>query len=211
MPAKHFLEHALAITLNHIPMTRHDPLKPPLVDSTHTLIEPIPIARTSAIPNRAFLPHRRARGTLQRAKDLGQYAARCVLACLAELLRGRQVEHHICSDERLCGLVVEDEFFVDVGGHVFPVELGIELGGYGCYGICFGEDKGEGHGLVALLGALLGEGFGTHDLCGGVGLVPGPKEDVVLKRDKLLEVVKGKREIKYLCVECGDVLHFSEF
>jgi hypothetical protein len=41
--------------------------------------------------------------------------------------------------------------------------------------------------------------------------VPGPKEDVVLKRDKLLEVVKGKREIKYLCVECGDVLHFSEF
>tara|TARA_R110002003_G_scaffold40_5_gene2634 strand:+ start:13285 stop:13617 length:333 start_codon:yes stop_codon:yes gene_type:complete len=75
---------------------------------------------------------------------------------------------------------VEDEFLVDVAGHVFPVELFVELGADGCYGLFGGEEEGEGDGLVVLLGALFGQRRGAKDLCGGVGLVPGAEEDVVL-------------------------------
>jgi hypothetical protein len=76
--------------------------------------------------------------------------------------------------------VVEDEFLVDVAGHVFPVELGVEFGADGCEGLFGGEEEGERDGLVVLLGALFGQRRGAEDLRAGVGLVPGAEEDVVL-------------------------------
>jgi hypothetical protein len=76
--------------------------------------------------------------------------------------------------------VVEDEFFVDVGGHVFPLKLGVEFGGDGGDGLGFGEEKGERDVFVALFGALFGQSFDAEDLGGGVGLVPWAEENVVL-------------------------------
>jgi len=56
---------------------------------------------------------------------------------------------------------VEDEFLVGVRGHVFPVELCVEFlrdcgDGFGLL-----EDEGKGYVFVALLCALLGQGFGA--------------------------------------------------
>jgi hypothetical protein len=190
MPSEHLLPHALAISLNDIPVTRHNPLKSPPINPGHTLIEPRAIARTRPIPNRALLPHRRARSTLQRAKNLGQNPTSRILACPAELFGRWKVEHHVCLDKRLGGFVVEHDFLVEVRWHVFPIELGVEFGGNGGYGHAFCEDEGEGNVLVALLLALLGQGFGAEDLGGWVGGVPWAEEDVVL--EELLERIVCK-------------------
>jgi hypothetical protein len=189
MPPKHLLKHALACALNHIPMTRHNPLKSPSVDPAHTRIEPRAIARTRAIPNRAFLPHRAPRRTLQRAENLGQNPTARVFTCPAELLGGWQVEHHVGLNQRLCGFVVEHDFLVDVCGDVFPVKLGVEFRRDGIYGHALLEDEGEGNVFIALLFTLLGERFRAEDLGGRVGGVPGAEEDVVLEGE--LVDVKG--------------------
>jgi hypothetical protein len=88
--------------------------------------------------------------------------------------------------------VVEDKFFVEVGGDVFEVEFGVEFGRDGGYGLGLGEEEGEGHGLVALFGALFGEGFDAEDLGGRVGFMPGAKEDVVLEKVRLGWVRRGE-------------------
>lgn len=76
--------------------------------------------------------------------------------------------------------MVEDEFFVEVGGDVFPVEFCVELRGDCGNGLGFAEDKGEGDVFVLLLCAFLREGLRPEDLCIGIGGMPGAKEDVVL-------------------------------
>jgi hypothetical protein len=183
MPPKHLLPDTLAIPLDHIAVTRHNPLKPPPINPRHTLIKPLPIPTTRAIPNDSFLPLRLPRRTLQRAEDLRQHPALRIHARLAELLGGRQVEHHVCLYERLGGPVVENEFLVNVPRHVFPVELGVKFRRDGGDGLVFAEHEGEGHVFVALLLALFGQGFGAQDLCGRVRGVPGAEEDVVLGKE----------------------------
>jgi len=74
---------------------------------------------------------------------------------------------------------MEHDFFVEVRGDVFPIKLCVEFRGDGRYGFVFLEDEGEGDRLVALFCALFGEGFGAHNLRGGIGGVPGAEEDVV--------------------------------
>ena len=76
--------------------------------------------------------------------------------------------------------MVEYEFFVNVCGNVLPVKFCVELGGDRGNGFRFAEHKCKGYILILLLCAFLWEGFGAQNLRVGVGLVPGPKEDVVL-------------------------------
>lgn len=180
MPLEHLLKDALAIPLNHIAMTRNNPLKPPLINPGNRLRKSRPITRTRPIPNHALLPNRRTLCIRQRAENLGQDAAIRLHARPAELLRRRQIEHEIGGDEGARGLVVEHELLVDVGGDVFPVELCVEFGGDGGDGFGFAEDECKGDVFVFLFCALLRQGFGAEDLCVGVGLVPGAEEDVVL-------------------------------
>jgi hypothetical protein len=161
-------------------MTRHNALKPPLIYPCHTRIKPLPIPPTYPIPNRALLPYRTPSRTLHRAKYARQNPTRRIHARAAELLRRRQIEQHVCGNEGARGLVVEDEFFVEVGGHVFEVEFGVEFRRDGGDGFGLGEEEGEGHGFVVLFGALFGQCFDAENLGGGVGLVPGAEEDVVL-------------------------------
>jgi hypothetical protein len=198
-------------------MARHNPLKSPLVNPCDALIKRTPIPTARPIPNRAFLPHRRARRTLQRAEDLCQDTAIRVHARLAELLGRGQVEHHVCLYECLGGAVVEDDFLVDVRGHVFPVELCVELGRYRGYGGGLLEDVGEGDFFVALLFALFGECFGAHYLGGWVGFVPGAEEDVVLficervqvEGVEMGECTSASSAVMYLTSPSSDTLDFT--
>jgi hypothetical protein len=161
-------------------MARHNALEIPLINPRHALIERGAIPRTRTVPNNPFLPRRRARRALRRKRNLRQDPGPRVHARLAELLCRGEVEHHVRGDERLGGAVVEHEFLVQVRGDVFPVELCVEFWGDCGDGLGLLEEEGEGHVLVALLLALLGEGLGAQDGRVGVGLVPGAEEDVVL-------------------------------
>lgn len=105
--------------------------------------------------------------------------------------------------------MVEDEFFVEVRGDVFPVEFGVEFGADGGDGSGFLEDEGEGDLFVALLVALFGERLGAHYLGGGVGLVPGAEEDVVLWMMVRRSCVGISGKGEYLSVERGDVFDFA--
>lgn len=180
MPPKHLRPDTLPLPLNHIPMTRHNALKIPLINPRHALVEALPVPRTRTIPNNSLLPLRVPSRTLQRAEDLGEYSRRSVYTGLAELLGGRQIEHHVCGNERLGGSVVEDKFLVHVACDIFPVELCVEFWTNRRDGLVFLEHKGKRNVLVALLLALLGECFGAQDLCSWVSGVPGAEEDVVL-------------------------------
>jgi len=216
MPRKNLLPHTLPLFLNNIPMTRHNPLKPPSINPRNTLIKRTPIPTARAIPNRAFLPHRRARRTLHRAKDLRQDTTIRIHARLAKLLGCGQVEHHVCLYERLGGAVVEDDFLVNVRGHVFPIKLGVELWRYRGYGRGLFEDMREGDFFVALLFALFGEGLGAHYLGGWVGFVPGAEEDVVLYACEYVRVevwdwkcTSASSAVMYLTSPSSETLDFT--
>jgi len=156
------------------------------------------------------LPNRIPLRARKRAKEPRPRSAGRVHARFAVLLRRRQVEQEIRGDERARWLVVEDDFFVGVGGHVFPVEFGVEFGRDGLNGLRLPEHKRKGNRFILLLFALLGQRFGTDDLGVGVGLVPGAKEDVVL----WLASVPCQRSLggrnPHLGIKCCDVPDFAQ-
>lgn len=76
---------------------------------------------------------------------------------------------------------MEDDLLIGVRMHVFPVELGIELGrdGIECLG---GAEEVRERDIFfrAVFGTEFGEGLRAEDLGLWVGGVPGTEEDVVL-------------------------------
>lgn len=172
MPLHDLLEDALASGFDHISMTRHDPVEIPRPNPQHTLIERGSIRRTQSIPNRPLLPQRRALGTLQPAKNLGQNARGGVDGGFGELFGGGEVEEEIAFDEGFGGFVQEDEFFVRVAVDVFGGEGGVEFGIDGDGGGGGGEEVPGGFREleVFLFGAQGGQGVGGEDFCVGVCL-----------------------------------------
>lgn len=131
MPLQHLLKHALRARLDNIAMTRNQAIEIPLINPRRARRKALAIHRARAPPDHALLRQRLALRGGQRAEDLRQQPGPRVHARLAELLRGRRVEHVVCFDQGTGGPVVEYDFLVGVRVHVFPVELGVELGGYG--------------------------------------------------------------------------------
>lgn len=180
MPLEHLLEDALSVAFDHVAVTSDDALKIPVVDPGNRLGEALSVARAGSIPNSALLPDCTSFRTLQRTKDLGQDPSGRVDTGLAVLLGSREVEHEIGRDKGARRLVMEEDFLVQVGGNVLPLELGIELRRDCLDRFRLVEDEGERNVLVILLRALLRKSLGAEYLCVGVGLMPGTEEDVVL-------------------------------
>lgn len=155
-------------------MTRNNPVKLPPINPLHTLIKSLPPATTRPIPNQPLLPNRAAPRILQSTEDLGQNPRVGRDGCFAELFGCGEVEEQVGLDEGARGAVVEDEFFVDVGGDVFDVEFGGEFGGDGgWWDAAFGgeeEEVGGGEFEVGLFVAQVGQGVWREDLGVGVGL-----------------------------------------
>jgi len=211
MPLKHLLKNALPIPLNHIPMTRNDPVKIPLIDPPRTLVEARSIPTAQRIPLEPLLSQGLALRALEQLEQLRQNALIRSLPGPRVLLRRRRVEHIIRHNERLLRLVQEHQLLVGMVGDELVLEVPVELLGYAnAPAVLRREDGVEGdllavggrRGIVGALGALLGEALGADDDGLGEGLGPGADEDVVLDvgRDDVFQVVA-------LLLELG--LHFG--
>lgn len=89
VPSKHLLKDTLSTSLNHIPMTRDNPIKVPRSNMCHTLIKVWAITSRQSPPNDPLLPHRRTPSMLQSSKQLRQDPTLWILLRLAKLLSGR--------------------------------------------------------------------------------------------------------------------------
>lgn len=200
MPLKHLLKDPLPIPLNHIPMTRNDPVKTPLIDPPRTLIEARPVPPADRIPQKPLLSHGPALRALEQLEQLRQDAPIRRLPTPRVLLRRRGIEHVIRHDERPLRLVQEHQFLVRMVGDELILEVPIELLGHADAPAVRRRDDGvEGHllavgrglGVGGVLGALLGEALGPDDDGLREGLGPGADEDVVLdvRRDDVFQVI----------------------
>lgn len=107
--------------------------------------------------------------------------------------------------------MMEHNFLVGVCRYIFPVEFGVEFRRDGLNGFRLAKDKGKGNSFILLLFALLRQRLGTHNLGIGVGLVPGPKEDVVLWVITISIFVKDTCvRSTYFGIECSNVPDFSK-
>lgn len=192
MPLKHLPKDALPPTLNHIPMTRNDPIEIEPLDLAYTAIEPLPVHRARHIPIEPLLPHRRPPHTHQAHKHPRQEPVRGSHAGARILLVRGQVEEQVGFDEGAVGLVVEDELLVGVAVDILVVEVGVEVRVDLEVGLVLGgEDVLEaGAGGFVALGAFFGQPFGTQEPGGGEGRGPFGEEDVVLEvwRDQVLHL-----------------------
>lgn len=129
VPLQHLLENTFRACLDNVSVAGNQSIEVPLVNSRRARRKCLPIARARAPPNHPLLRQRLALRTRQQAKYLGQDPRIRIDTSLAELLRGRAVEHVVCFDQGSGRAVVEHDFLVRVRVHVFPVELGVEFGG----------------------------------------------------------------------------------
>ena len=81
MPLKHLLEYALPTRLNHVPMTRNDPIKVPTSNFLRALIEPLPVTKASRIPQKPLLPRSRSHRILHPNKQPRQEPTCRILSC----------------------------------------------------------------------------------------------------------------------------------
>lgn len=182
MPLQHLLEHGLPVGFNDIAVTRDNPVKVPFINSRRGSSETLPIPRARAPPNHSLLRQRLALRARQRAKNPRQEPRARIHARLAELLRGRAVEHVIRFDKRSGRAVVEHNLLVGVRVHVFPVEFCVEFWRYGLGALGCAEEVCEGHVFFGgVFCAQFGEGFRAHYFGLGIRRVPGAEEDVVLE------------------------------
>lgn len=183
MPREQFLKDRFSVVLNHIPMTRNNPIKIPRIDSPCTLVETLPIRPTSDIPQKPPLPRRRPNSVLESREESRQKSIRRFLICPTILLVRRQVEHHIGLDKRLIGLVTEDKLFIRMTAHILIIELLIELGiHFQGILILHCPDVRELGARGFMIGfTFLGEAFHTEDFCRGKGARPFSKEDVMFE------------------------------
>ena len=124
-PLHNPLKHPLPPSLNHIAMTRHDPIEVKLLNLPHALPKTRPISSRNGVPNKPLLPHICACVPVQSNEQLREDP--CVrIADFRVLFRGWQIEDEVGFDESLGRFVAEDEFLVRVGGDVFNVEFGVE-------------------------------------------------------------------------------------
>lgn len=191
MPLKHLPKNALPPTLNHIPMTRYDPIEIPPLNLPHTLIKPRPIARARHIPIKSLLPDRRPLRPHQTDKHPRQQPRRRRLPGPRILLVRRQIEQQIRLDQRAVRAVIENEFAVRVRVDVLVVEVGVEFRIDLEVVLVLGREdvlEAGARGFGAL-GAFFGEAVGTQELGGGEGGGPLGEEDVVFEvgRDEVFD------------------------
>jgi hypothetical protein len=180
VPLEHALEDTLAIRLDHIAVTRNDPLKVPLLNPSDRLCEALAVSLGGSIPVEASLPGRSAPRVHDPDKELGQESSISRYSRLRELLCSGEVEDEVGFDERLAGLVEHHDLLVGVAGHVLDVELGIKFLGDLGISLFGGVDGAERRALgLGVRLSLFGQPFHADDLGLGVGFGPGGEEDVV--------------------------------
>ena len=183
MPLHHLPKNPLPTTLNHIPMTRNYFIKIPAINPLHTLREPLPVLGTRHIPQEPALPLRIALRIHQTDEKPRQHSRLGAILGPRVLLVRRQVEDQVRFDERLVGLVAEDELLVAVAADVFVVEFAVEIRvDAGVEFVLLGPDGVElGAGGLAALLALFGKAFHPEEFGGWEGFRPLGDEDVVFE------------------------------
>ena len=173
MPSHNFLENALAVCLDDIPVTRDDTVEVPLVDFGNAAIKTLAVAAADRIPHKTPLAGGSAVGVVKDGKEFSPEAGCGRLASFAKLLCSREVKHQIGLNKRLGRLMVEDQLFVGMRRQVRVLELGVEFGIHSrAVPVLGGEDDAEGHVFILLLNTLLRQAFWAEHFGLGVGGVP---------------------------------------
>lgn len=187
MPLQHIRKNALAVLLNHVPMTGHDAIEIPRANPATTLPEPGPIPLAGHVPNEPPLPQGIPARILERGEKLGEKTGGGIFGGGARiLLVGGQVEDQIRGDEGAIGPVIEDQFPVGVRAHVLVIELPVQFRPQAQRGfVALREDVRKGETLsVRGRFALLGEAVDADDGGAREGSRPVREVDVVLEVER---------------------------
>lgn len=125
-PLNDLPKNILAPSLNHIPMTGHNPIKVPPDNPLRTISKRHPILH-SDIPQKPLLPQRSPLRILKTRKKLGIDAFSRRKARARILLMRGQIEKNIGKDQGPARFMAKDQFLIRVAFDILILELCIEF------------------------------------------------------------------------------------